>query len=502
MATYYVSFTHGLDTNNGLGPDASHSTNKPWKTLGKVLATGSTVVPGDTVYFAPDIWFGAATTPISGVSSSGSPLSLRGDPQNAQGFKNSSGVLVAQGPVMFTTRTSAEGIDGTIASTGVLITANTNGTNGLKWYDVIFECRPDSGGPCVQLSGSANADWLFESCRFIGQSGIEHLSTSTPTAGRNLTCRGCVFYNAQAWRYNSSVAAATADANLAILFEGCYIFARMTGATSLGTSAGNKSGGVAWKGCTVIGNGGSAVAITTTASVCSTVTPMTVEGCLILMGTFVTAGTSGHVIDNGYNRTYNWGASSNFSLAGTSVQRFAPMLVWPDIAAWGLEMPHLPWFSWGPGAVDTQRYTAWTNTSQDFRLRTARPWGSGASPGAVETGKWVMDTGSAITGGGANSMKITGAGEVSFWVPVDASSTTISVTTKSTSYGGSNYPQIVVEASAAVGVTQQTDTAAAATEETLSVTFTPTANGVVEVRLVSRSTSTSSVTYFDLLTAT
>jgi hypothetical protein len=48
MATYYVSNSGGSDSNNGLGPDASDATNKPWLTIGKALGA-SGISSGDTV---------------------------------------------------------------------------------------------------------------------------------------------------------------------------------------------------------------------------------------------------------------------------------------------------------------------------------------------------------------------------------------------------------------------------------------------------------------------
>ena len=52
MATYYLDFVNGSDANNGLGPDASHASNKPWKTLGKLLGA-SGFASGDTAYLSP-----------------------------------------------------------------------------------------------------------------------------------------------------------------------------------------------------------------------------------------------------------------------------------------------------------------------------------------------------------------------------------------------------------------------------------------------------------------
>ena len=47
MTTYYVDFVNGLDANNGLGPDASDGTNKPWKTITKLLGAAG-MASGDT----------------------------------------------------------------------------------------------------------------------------------------------------------------------------------------------------------------------------------------------------------------------------------------------------------------------------------------------------------------------------------------------------------------------------------------------------------------------
>jgi hypothetical protein len=498
VATYYIDFTNGLDTNNGLGPDASHATNKPWKTLGKATNTGATVAPGDTVYVAPGTYYSTLMTPIAGIASSASPTSFRGDPTNAQGFKTSGGVRVAPGLVWLTTRTAVEGMDSPIASTNSLIVGATNGTNGLKWYDFVMEV--DLARSLVTVNLAANADWSFTQCRLIALSAVAAAATSIPTAARNMTFTACTMVVGQIFGFASTVAAATADANLAITVDACFILGRLTISTfQLGTSAGNKAGGIQFRGCTILGAGGT-TALTTVASVVSTVTPLRVAGCLWVTSQSINAGTLGHVVDDGYNRFITYNANTNFTQAGTSFRGTAAALLWPDVFAWGLEMAG-PMLGWGPGAVDAQRYSAWSSTAVDFRNRTPRPWGPGASIGYVEYGQQVRDTTSAVTGGGADSLKITGGGEVSLFVAVDPSATTLSVVTKSTTYGGTNYPQLIVVANPEIGLAADiTATATSATEQTLTAgPFTPTVEGVVEVRLVSRSTSVTSASYFDIL---
>ena len=89
MTTYYVDYTNGSDSNNGLGPDASHASNKPWKTIAKLLGA-SGMASGDTAYLAPGVYRERVT--VAMTSATGETFVI-GDPLNTQGFKTSGGVL-------------------------------------------------------------------------------------------------------------------------------------------------------------------------------------------------------------------------------------------------------------------------------------------------------------------------------------------------------------------------------------------------------------------------
>src|ERR1051325_3311383 len=97
MTTYYVS-PSGSDSNNGLGPDASHASNKPWLTIGKALGA-SGIASGDIVYIAPGTYREVVTV---NMTSATVETQVIGDPANAQGFKNGSGVLLAAGEIQWT----------------------------------------------------------------------------------------------------------------------------------------------------------------------------------------------------------------------------------------------------------------------------------------------------------------------------------------------------------------------------------------------------------------
>lgn len=499
MATYYIS-EYGSDSNNGLGPDPTHGTNMPWLTIGKALASGSPVVAGDTVYIGPGrLNSTSGVVVLSTISSAVSPTVFAGDPLNVQGFKDGSGDAVAPGICWITMRTSGQDADTPASSGTVMFTLTTNNPEGLTFRNLFFDGRP---GNSTVFSANANAGGalVVEDCGFCCNTVHTFANASVATAGRNVTFRRNLIVANFCFAYAGSNAAATANADLGLLWEGNLIVSAFGTGIAFSSSGGNLAGGMTIRDNTFINTENSF--FSTTALRVSTTTPITVSGNLFLGVGLLNAGTSGHVVDGGYNRWIgNTGSNTNVTAAGTSAFGALPNLVTPLTRKWGLTGPRDDVFGWLDAALVAQR-SAGDSTAIDFRGRTARPWGAGASSGYMQHRNVTQDATSAITGGGTNSLKLTGAGEVSVWVPVDAESTTLSITTKSTSYGGTNWPQMIVVANPSIGVTEQTATASSATEAAISTSaFTPTAKGVVEVRLISRSTSTSSTTHFDLLTA-
>ncbi len=500
MTTYYIS-SAGSDSNNGLGADASHATNKPWLTVSKATNTGSTVVPGDMVILGPGVLLNSPVTPIAAISSVANRTTFIGDPLNYNQFKDGSGVLLAVGPSGFTTRTSANGWDGTVSSATTLIRADTNAPKGLIWQRLFLECRADVFIWQQNMGGSTDTD--FRECHFVGRPA--QFTGGTPTAGMNLSFYRCSGVGTVFLTAANTAAAATANADLNVLIDSCWFRGSIAVSMALSASGGNLAGGVRVKSSFFLPDQG--ILWSTTASRVSTTTPCRVLGVVSLgvQGSSLSAGTSGQIVDDGYCYEGPGTTRTNVTTGtGSVIGNFAPMLVMPHLFQWGLSMPRADMFAWSEFATTTQRFSGTGETTTDFFNRTARPWGSGASSGYLQTPSWAWDTSSAISVGGTNSMSITGKGENpqgSIWVPVDATATTISVVTKSTSYGGTNYPQMTVVANPDIGLlTDQTVTATSASEQAItSPSFTPTAKGLVEIRLISRSTSTSSLTYFDKL---
>lgn len=116
--------------------------------------------------------------------------------------------------------------------------------------------------------------------------------------------------------------------------------------------------------------------------------------------------------------------------------------------------------------------------------------------GAVEARTRLAKESTTIRSG-TYAGNFTGAGYHDFWVPVDASSTTISVYAQyDSNYVGSK-PKLEVFNIPGVADQSDTVTGSANTWEQLSVTFTPTAAGVVRVRISSQDASTNGKCFFD-----
>lgn len=185
MASYYVS-PYGSDANNGLGPDASHASNKPWLTIGKALGA-SGIASGDTVYLAPGRYIESVTVAMTSATAETSVL---GDPVNAQGFKTGAGVTIAAGPVVWTAATNdlaflsnaelvlagrdyltfdrIQFVGGAAANLGLVDATTTTSTN------IVFRrCYFENGGVTeplmtVTVGAGVAASWLIDACRFSG----------------------------------------------------------------------------------------------------------------------------------------------------------------------------------------------------------------------------------------------------------------------------------------------------------------------------------------------
>lgn len=149
-----------------------------------------------------------------------------------------------------------------------------------------------------------------------------------------------------------------------------------------------------------------------------------------------------------------------------------------------------------PGAIDSTSVGSiyWPGTSTTATQRT---------PGALELHDDARKE-TTTTDAGSVGIVINGPGSHEFQIPVDNASTTITVKMRyDANHGTTNKPQAILLANGEIGVTTETKTmtSAADTWETLSFAAqTPSAKGVVTVRLVSRSATPYGRSYADTFT--
>ena len=444
MTTYYIS-PNGSDSNNGLGPDASHASNKPYLTLAKATNGSSAVVPGDIVYIAPGYYYSTSGTVASGICSVASPTQFIGDPTNAQGFKDSGGVRLAPGLPYITGRASGDGLDGEPSTGGDIFDLYSAGVKGLQFKKLVVEAgRMGASSAFVfSMNLATTSDILFEDCRLVSSFVICGTYGGAPTAGRNITLRRCLMICRALFNIDSAANAATADADLNIVTEESFIIGDWWYGNMGFSNGGNKAGGLYFYNNFLISLSDYP---STRANLVSTTKPVVFSGNIYCGSSpCFSAGTAGQISDAGYNRLFSLtnnnpytNVTKNVTSGTESKVGVMPLLVLPDLVKFGLEMPRSDMFSWADAMPTTARFTSQSRPNSDFRGRTVRPWGAGASIGCWQAQDVVQDTSSAITGGGANSLKLTGAGEVSLYIPVDATGFTVSVRTKSTSYGGAN----------------------------------------------------------------
>ena len=197
MATYYLS-PHGNDADNGLGPDPTHATNKPWLTFGKALGAAG-IASGDTVYICPGVYRETVTLAMTSATAE---TFVIGDTGNAQGFKDGSGGHVAGGVVRLTAYTTN---DKTAPAAATLLslnsrdfltfrnlhlsggdaapsTVNSTTATDIKFTNCIF-VSPRSAAILCTLGISANvaANWTFDSCVLIG-GAASSISVTMPTS--------------------------------------------------------------------------------------------------------------------------------------------------------------------------------------------------------------------------------------------------------------------------------------------------------------------------------
>jgi hypothetical protein len=495
MTTYYVDPTNGSDSNNGLGPDASHGSNKPFATIGKLIAASGSLASGDTAYLAPGVY---KETVSVGITSYTVETKIIGDLKNSRGFKTSGGVLVPPGLVSWTAYTTN---DKTAPSSTTLL--NLNGRDFITFENIVFV----QGNAVLITSATTTAtDIKFNDCTFIAayQGAGGNLFSLTVGFGvaANWLLDRCRILKGGSVAFNISLTTGSgSDYDANIVIKNCLIVGGGSTFVSVGTigTSAQEGGGVDVINCTYIAGG---IALATGSSRISLTHPCTIYNCFLYVGAnAINAAESGAILEDyniiigGSSPRTNVSAGSNSKSDGS----YAPLIHLGQelvggqfLQPFGLPIASSPLLAFGDnGGAPTVDLLN--------RPRAAGGESTSKATGAYErhqTGK--RETSTVRTG--SNAIVITGPGDHDFLVPVDNTSTTITVYARyDSNHATTNKPQMKVLNGEEIGVSEATATMTAAVDtwEQLSLNFTPTAKGVVTVRFISRSAAGNGKAFFD-----
>jgi hypothetical protein len=491
MTTYYVDFVNGLDANNGLGPDASAGTNKPWKTITKLLGAAG-MASGDTAYLAPGSFRETVTVAMTSATVETKVL---GDPANAQGFKTSGGALVLPGDVILTAYTTD---DNTLPAAATTLNLNTR--DFLTFQDITI--MGGDAAPSGVTAAAISTDVKFVRCTFIaGRNGSNISMIGAADTASNWTIDSChflTFQSAPNLLFTLPTSAA-ADYNVAVMIKNSVVMGP-PGATGISITASGagafKAGGVDVYNSSILL---CAQAMVTGSANIATTIPCHIYNSIAygLQTTAVlSATTSGQIVED-----FNWIVGtiprSNVSVGGSSVAANAngaiskaPLVELGQAALYGRQQR--PFFSPMTGSK-LLGFGAQAGGPSTDMIGIQRPAGGASASSAVgpyERGNsFGRETGTVRTG--SNAISITGPGCQDFAVPVDAVSTTITSYVRwDATYAGTK-PKMQVLNGEECGVTAATATAVGSSGawEQLSLNFTPTTKGIVTIRLLSSDTN-------------
>lgn len=495
MATYYIS-PHGSNSNNGLGPDPGHASNKPWLTIAKALGTVG-MSSGDTAYVAPGVYRENLSPTLTNPTAE---TKIVGDYTNAQGFKDGSGNFIAGGVIRLSGYTTN---DKTTPSATTLLALS--GIDFLTFENFVLNPAPGAN-MVTTVGGSTNITFRnFVITPHLGAQQLFNITGIVDTALNWLFENGVICRTSANGISISLPTSTVADYDANVQFRNILVYGGNGGFVAVTASGANafKGGGVDLWNITQIG--GVSPCLATNSANVSTSIPCTIYNCFAYMqgGTFVEANTSGQILED-YNLIQATTARSNVSAGSNSVANTSHAYLFDSLASWLFGMQPRPMYA---PTLDSPLLGFGNQASGPTTDILGRPRPSGPSPtwsnvlnaiGCFERGNTAVKETSTVRTG-SNAIKILGPGVHDFDVPVDAVSTTLGVYTRfNSSYTGTK-PQLKVLNGIESGVSDATDTAtgSADTWEELSLNFTPTRSGVVTVRFQSNSTAAAGATFWD-----
>jgi len=502
MANYYVSTTRGSDS-AGTG-----SATSPWKTIGKAIGSSPAITlsgTGDALYIEPGVYRELVALGLSPTAAG--PLAIVGDGDGA-GFKAGGYSSPVTGVVEIRAWTDAA----TPMTTGEVLSANAKSYVAVRNIKMIG--GNGSGNACFNLTGTFS-DWSFEDCIFIGSATRAGTGAINGAAGAalNVSFKRCDFvgvaHSSTYYGVQLRTPLNSTEYNVNVVFQNCNFFGTagavqvvQVGGVGTGWSTGIRVQQCGFWFCYRGVHVGSNPTLTT---------PIGVYGCtfmFIVNGVVVT--TPGQVVEDGNAYACNINLSAGITAGTHSIATACPAFNLHDERLYGgVLRPYLE-----PSAVSPFLGAGNYGSPPNVDLyNRGRPEGGGsavASIGSIER----HDTGARNTtfadAGSPACLALVGPSSQERPILVNAQATTISVKVRwDGNHGDASKPQVKLLANPEVGVSAQTVTAASTGGtggspngyETLTFApITPTAAGVVMLRMISRSASGAGAAYFDTIT--
>ncbi len=379
-----------------------------------------------------------------------------------------------------------------VSGNALLVTATTATSQNVSFTDCSFhEGYTGNINSLISATAGYNAagfgiplNWLIDRCYFVN--------------GANLGGEGVLFTVTAGVGADYSITSVIRNSFFLVLNNGNATAIRVAN-SGAGAAKGN---GLVVRNCTIIGQG------IDTNGVVSASFPTRVNGCFLYVGTTngaLTAAATTAMLESN-NLIVASTARSNVSIGAGSITdgSYAPLFhfgqerIWlpPMFRPFGEPMAGSPLLGFGNDGGQTP---------YDLRSNIRPAGGSSPLPavGALERADTFVADASPI-GGGTSAVKLTGPGYNDFLLPISAAQAgharTVSVKVKwDASYGGT-LPQIMLVAKPQMGVTAQTVAAVGTSGNVYTISlasFTPTAAGTLNVRLISNDLSGASVVEWD-----
>jgi hypothetical protein len=563
MSTYYVS-PYGSDSNAG----TSASSSGAWLTIAKGLGASGVAV-GDTLYICPGTYY-EQVTPNKAPASEGERITVIGDVNNVSGFTDGSGNKVPKGDVIWQARSAGKWTDSSsnpaITWTGKSYytlrgftifsyeSANAIRIDTSSSNIILEDCFVFARQTCVCATPSVDVvlNVTLRRCSFVSVVGapvyIEPGSAPSSQLDLNVLMDSCLVLSVNG---SYAVRFLPRAGNMAggITISSCTCVG--AACIYLGTNTTlNPTYPVEVKGCLLIGGNaenaqanGQIKEVAANYIVCGSTARINLGAGDIDPNTIVNStvsaveyafklslellantpqslwylGSPESALDlNNRIRPSTGGTLNASTTSGTATSGTASTLTdsgksWTVNAYTG----QIVRITSGTGSgqwrfVASNTSTALTvvpdfaTTPDNTSVYAVECAGSTGCVGCSEIHD--QDRKEPTTTDSGNGIVINGPGDTEFLIPVDNTSTTISVKARyDSTHAATNKPQAQLVENGEIGFTGETKTmtSAADTWETLTFTaFTPSQKGVVKLRLISRSASGAGKAFFDTISIT